>query len=284
LGAEAPRQIANAHSIFNVVNTLIFLPFISQFGLLVEKLVPRKEVTPEQVLIARFKPKYLDEGMLKTPPLALSMARREIQRMGEVVENMLAGLPQSVFVGNVDNMTQIRDMDDQVDALYAAISQYLTLIGRHHLSERSSDEALELITASSEIENIGDIVEIHMSHLASMYQSSGITFSGDDLQSLRHFHEKVLDAYKTALAALEHERREAAEMVLDMADDVIGGMDKLVRDRQTQFLGEERTPQEMVAFTLQTDILENLKRIYEHSARIARLVTVRGGTMLVATE
>jgi phosphate:Na+ symporter len=284
LGAEAPRQIANAHTIFNVVNTLIFLPFISQFGLLVEKLVPRKEVTPEQVLIARFKPKYLDEGMLKTPPLALSMARREIQRMGEVVENMLAGLPQSVFVGNVDNMTQIRDMDDQVDALYAAISQYLTLIGRHHLSERSSDEALELITASSEIENIGDIVEIHMSHLAGMYQSSGITFSGDELQSLRHFHEKVLDAYKTALAAVEHERREAAEMVLDMADDIIGGMDELVRDRQTQFLGEERTPQEMVAFTLQTDILENLKRIYEHSARIARLVTVRGGTMLVATE
>ena len=87
-----------------------------------EKLVPLKEVTPEEALIARFKPKYLDKGMLTTPPLALSMARREIRRMGEVVEDMLAGLPQSVFVGNIDNMTNSREMDDQVDALYAAIS------------------------------------------------------------------------------------------------------------------------------------------------------------------
>ena len=285
LGAEAPRQIANAHTIFNVVNTLIFLPFLTQFAVLVEKLVPLKEITPEEAAIARFKPKYLDEGMLNTPPLALSMARREIRRMGEVVEEMIAGLPQSVFAGNVDKMTQIREKDDQVDALYAAISRYLTLIGRKHLSTHSSDEALELVTASSEVENIGDIIEIHMSHLTSMCQSSGTVFSDDEMLSLKTYHEKVLDAFKSALAALEHDRRETAEMVLEMSEDVIGGMDKLVMERQSKFLGEEHTPQEMVAFTLQNDILENLKRIYEHTARIAKLVTGRGASMMmVATE
>jgi phosphate:Na+ symporter len=285
LGAEAPRQIANAHTIFNVVNTLIFLPFLTQFAVLVEKLVPLKEITPEEAAIARFKPKYLDEGMLNTPPLALSMARREIRRMGEVVEEMIAGLPQSVFAGNVDKMTQIREKDDQVDALYAAISRYLTLIGRKHLSTHSSDEALELVTASSEVENIGDIIEIHMSHLTSMCQSSGTVFSDDEMLSLKTYHKKVLDAFKSALAALEHDRRETAEMVLEMSEDVIGGMDKLVMERQSNFLGEEHTPQEMVAFTLQNDILENLKRIYEHTARIAKLVTGRGASMMmVATE
>ena len=247
--------------------------------------MPHKEVTLEEALIARFKPKYLDEGMLKTPPLALSMARREIRRMGEVVENMLDGLPQSVFVGNVDKMAQIAEMDDQVDALYAAISRYLTLIGRRHLSVNSADEALELVTASSEIENIGDIVETHLFHLAEMCQSSGITFSGDELQALKHYHEKVLDAYKSALVAIEHDRREAAELVLEMADDIIGGMDKLMNTRQAEFLQEEHTPQEMIALTLQADILENLKRIYEHSARIARMVIGRRvSTMLVAAE
>lgn len=285
LGAEAPRQIANAHTIFNVVNTLIFLPFLTQFAALVEKLVPIKEITPEEAAIARFKPKYLDEGMLTTPPLALSMARREIRRMGEVVEEMLAGLPQSVFTGNVDKMTLIREMDDQVDALYAAVSRYLTLIGRQHLSTHSSDEALELVTASNEVENIGDIIEIHMSHLTSMCQSSGTVFSDDEIQSLETYHRKILDAFKSTLAALEHDRRETAEMVLEMSEEVIGGMDKLVMERQTKFLAEEHTPPEMVAFTLQNDILENLKRIYEHTARIAKLVTGRGASMMmVATE
>jgi len=127
LAAEAPRQIANAHTVFNIANTLIFLPFSVALAKLVQKLVPIKELTVEEQVIANYKPKYLDEGMLKSPPLALSMARRETSRMGEVVDDMLAGIPEAVFAGRVDKMTELRDKDDQVDALYAAISMPLKL-------------------------------------------------------------------------------------------------------------------------------------------------------------
>jgi phosphate:Na+ symporter len=285
LAAEAPRQIANAHTVFNVANTLIFLPFAAYLAKLVQKLLPIKEATPEEALEARFKTRYLDDGMLQSPPLALSMVRREVRRMSEVVEQMLKGIPDAVFSGSVDKMAQVREMDDQVDALYAAIGRYLNRLARQDLSDRSADETMMLATASTEVENIGDILEIHMYHLAGMCAAGNIKFDEQELSTLNEYHGKVLSAFTSVMAALEHDRREAAEMVLEMEEEIVDGMDKLVRERQKQLLKEEHTTQEMAAFTLQTDIMENFKRIFEHTKRIANLVTRQeGSTAMVIAD
>jgi len=285
MAAEAPRQIANAHTVFNVANTIIFLPFAGLLAKLVQKLVPIKELTFEEEAVAKFKPKYLDEGMLDTPPLALSMVRRETRRMGEVVEEMLAEVPAAVFTGNTDKMEEVRKQDDQVDALYAAINGYLTRVSRRDLMVPSANEAMMLTTTNTEIENIGDIIEIHMSHLAKMCSMNDISFNEEELESLRHFHGKVQETFRSAMVAVEHERHAAAQMVLDQEKEIIGGMDELVSKRQRRFLREDHTPQEMAAFTLQTDIMENLKRIYEHSKRIGKLVLQQeGGTNLMAVD
>jgi phosphate:Na+ symporter len=282
MAAEAPRQIANAHTVFNIANTLIFLPFAPLLAKLVEKMLPIKEATAEETLEARFKPKYLDEGMLQTPPLALSMARRETRRMGEGVEEMLQGIPDAVFTGSVDKMARLREADDQVDALYAAIGRYLSKLGRQDLSAREADETMMMATAATEVENIGDIIEIHMSHLANMCSASNIQFNEEELSALNEYHGKVVSTFKATMAALEHDRKETAEKILKMDDEIIGGMDRLVRERQLRLLKEDHTPQEMVAFTLQTDIMENFKRIFEHTRRIAKLVTGKEGSTSMA--
>ncbi len=281
MAAEAPRQIANAHTVFNVANTLIFLPFAGYLAKVVETILPIKEASVEEVMEARFKPRYLDSGMLQTPPLALSMARREVRRMSEGVEEMLKGIPDAVFTGSVDKMTQLREADDQVDSLYAAISRYLSKLGRQDLDAKDADETLMLAVASTEVENIGDIIEIHMSHLANMCSVSSIKFNEEELNTLNEYHGKVMSAFSSAMTALEHDRRGPAEAILKKEEEIVGGMDKLVRERQQQLLKADHTPQEMVAFTLQTDILENFKRIYEHTKRIAKLVTRKeGGTVM----
>jgi len=238
----------------------------------VEKLVPIKELTFEEKAVAKFKPRYLDDGMLDTPPLALSMVRREARRMGEVVEEMLESIPATVFKGDIDKVADIRDKDEQIDSLYGAINVYLTKVSRRDLLETTANEAMMLTTASTQIENIGDIIEIHMTHLATMCSQNNISFSEEDMESLNHYHDLVQKAFRSAMVAVEHDRKKAAQMVLDMEKDVVAGMDELIQNRQRQYLQEEHSPQEMAAFTLLTDIMENLKRIYEHSKRIGKLV------------
>ena len=75
------------------------------------------------------------------------------------------------------------------------------------------------------------------------------------------------------MVAIEQDRREIAEKVIEQKEEIVDGMDKFMAERQAGLMREDHTPEEMAAFTLLTDIMENLKRIYEHTNRMARLVT-----------
>jgi phosphate:Na+ symporter len=286
LAAEVPRQIANAHTIFNITNTLIAIPFVNQFAMVVNKLVPIKKAGEEgaEDVQAAFKHKYLDEGMLSTAPLALSMVRREASRMGEVVEDMLKEIPAGVYKGNVDHMVTVRDKDDQVDILYGEISKYLSRIGQENLSEESADEAMAAMTTITELENIGDIVETHLYHLSEVCAARQVNLDDEAIATLNGFQEMVVKAFHSSLVAYEHDRPDAAKLVLKLEDDIVDGMDKLVLERHMQLLSSGKVSgKEMAVFTFQSDILENYKRIYLHSKRIAKLVLHQeGSSALVA--
>ena len=63
LAAETPRQIANAHTFFNVAVALLFMPFLTPFARMCERLVGDKPLDVDALLL----PKYLDETLLSTP-------------------------------------------------------------------------------------------------------------------------------------------------------------------------------------------------------------------------
>jgi Na+/phosphate symporter len=123
-----------------------------------------------------------------------------------------------------------------------------------------------------------------MSHLTSVCNVNRVSFPEGDLNFLKGCHEKMLESFRSAMVAVEHDRREAAKIVLDMEEDFIGTMDKYLAERQSLFLREDHTAQEMAAFTVLSDLIENLKRVYEHTKRIAKLVTreVYSTAMVVA--
>ena len=72
------RYVANAHTIFNVVNAIVMvsaLPLLVKAGI---ALTPKRNQDDRSDLLT---PMYLDEGSLRTPTVALSQARKEIVRM-----------------------------------------------------------------------------------------------------------------------------------------------------------------------------------------------------------
>ncbi len=283
LAAETPRQIANAHTVFNVANTLLALPFANQFATLVRKLIPEKIATAEEKAKAAYSPKYLDSNMLSTPSLALSMARRETARMGEVVEEMLKSIPSGVFAGNVDLMTTTRNKDDQVDMLFGEVSKYLARIGRSNLSEKNAAEAMDAMTTITELENIGDIIEIHMYHLTEICSSRHVKFDEEGLATLNQFHNLVTKAFHSAMVSYEHDRPDTAKQVLKMEAEIIMPMEKWLQERHAKLLEDSPNAEKMTAFSLQSDILENYKRIYLHALRIAKMVMHQEGvTALVS--
>jgi len=132
LGAETPRQIANAHTIFNIANTFIFIWFTTQIAALVEKLIPESKLEEEGLIVQA---KYLDEELISTPSMALDRVRLEVLHMGEVVSHMVSHIMPAILGGSKATIKKIETRDDEVDLLYEQIVDYLGQISKQSLSD-----------------------------------------------------------------------------------------------------------------------------------------------------
>jgi phosphate:Na+ symporter len=266
LAAEAPRQIANAHTVFNIANTLIFIGFTSQFARLVEKLVPDKPV--KELLIAE--PKYLDEELLDTPSLALDRARLEIGHMGERVREMLEGIMSAIINSDRNMLKKIAMIDDEVDILHGHIVTYLGRISRKALTEEQTDLLVKLMGASNDLENIGDVIETDLVYLGNEGIDKKVSISQETREVLRKLHDVVMSTAELAIDAVMENDQQAAHEVIAMKSDINRLMESAAMHESRRLVAEE--PNRLAAYTLEIDIIEKLKRIYYFSKRMAKAV------------
>jgi len=215
--AVVPRQIANAHTLFNVTISMLFLPFVPWIERIIDILVPDKAYVDDPKMI---KPRYLDESLLGTASLALGLARREVSRIGDILEQMMAKVPAAVFQGDLEAVAEIRAMDDQVDALYTAVTQYLAKIGQKNLSDVVANAVLGAMSALTELEAIGDIMENNLAHLAQVNAGGTIQITPESMVELNGLHRQVTRSLTSALTAFLTESRDAAEEVMNMKDAI----------------------------------------------------------------
>jgi phosphate:Na+ symporter len=266
LAAESPRQIANAHTVFNIANTLVFLPLAGQFARLVEKLVPDRSMEEERLVRA----KYLDEELLSTPSLALDRARLEILHLGDLVMEMMHQILPAMLSGEREDLDQIAEMDDGVDLLHGQIVIYLGKISRHPLTEGQTAEFLKLMETTNDLENIGDIIETNLVMLGNDRIDEQVLISEPTQEVIREFHGVVTRALAAAMQAATQKSEEAAQVVIDMKGEINRLADSAAIHQARRLVAEE--PNRLPAYTVEMDILQNLKRIYYFAKRMARLV------------
>ncbi len=267
LGAETPRQIANAHTIFNIANTFIFIGFTTQIARLVEWAIPDSTLEEEDLLVSA---KYLDEELLTTPSLALGRVRLEVLHMGERVQEMLDSIMPAIITGNKESLAAVRDLDDQVDILYEQIIDYMGRISKRSLSDQQTEEFLKLMEAVSDLENIGDTIETNLVGLGFDRINAGFSISEPTREVLLGFHEVVTKAFKTAVQAVSQNSEEAAQVVTAMKEEITKMTDSAAAHQAERLVAEE--PNRIPAYTIEVDIIEKQKRIYYFSKRMAKSV------------
>ncbi|MDJ0892541.1 MAG: Na/Pi cotransporter family protein [Gammaproteobacteria bacterium] len=271
LAAEVPRQVANAHSLFNVAMALLFVPFAGLLARFCEKVVPdRPMVEGSEPSDVAYQPRYLDEELISTPALALNMVRREVKIMGGTLEQMIRGIPEAVLDGDLDKTRALCRLDDRVDAIHEAITRYLSRVGSQNLSGPDADRVLAAVTASTELESMGDIVENNLAHLAEVRARDGIDLGQEARDALSGYLDNVLSAVRSAVIAFADDDRNAARRVMAMKDS-IRRMDAECHASQVQAMQSQTGVENIAVYALQADIRENLKRIYYHAKRVAKL-------------
>ncbi|MDX1707611.1 MAG: Na/Pi cotransporter family protein [Desulfobacterales bacterium] len=261
-----PRQVANAHTSFNLTCALLFLPLVSQIARFVYWLVPDKPL-PE---VAEIQPKYLSDMLFHTPSLALDAARHEIKRMGKRVDLMNTAMLPAVLTGNNQALMAVRERDVDVDILYKHIVNYLASVSKLQLTEYQTQKMLLLMGALNDLEHIGDVIEVNMVNLGSQRIKKGIIISDATQKVIKTLHVVVSDALKAALRAVVEEDKDYAMRVLSMNEDMKRLTLEADLHQARRLVCEDSGKFE--AYSLEIEIIEKLKRIYYHAKRMAKTV------------
>ncbi|MEM9557918.1 MAG: Na/Pi cotransporter family protein [Acidobacteriota bacterium] len=272
LKAETPRQIANAHTTFNVANTLIFLGFTPLIARIVEWVVPDRPLAEAQTVEKR----YLDDLLVHTPALALDLVRMELARLGSAALAVVRQAIDPVLSGSRDDLTQLRDMDEEVDRLHAALVTYLGRLSTENLTEAQSHVLSRRLTTANHFEAIGDMIETNLVDAGMARLDGAVEISPSTREILRSLHEKVQWAVATATEAAASEDRARARAVIAAK----GEINQLVTQAEGH-LAERLSapaPHRLAAFRIETELVEALKRIYYFAKRIARLVDIGDST------
>ncbi|HEU4368951.1 MAG TPA: Na/Pi cotransporter family protein [Methylomirabilota bacterium] len=255
--ADPARQVANAHTFFNLGISLAFLPFTPLAARIVETLVPddQREDTP-------FRTKYLDERALDQPSLALGQAHREALRTADVVQGMLR---DALPVFRSDSLAMIENVekrDDQVDFLEREIKLFLARLGREAMGADLSRKEIGLISFIGNLENIGDIIDKNLMELARKKHYQGRRFSEAGWAEIQEFHGVVAKNLERAIAAFAANDRSLAQEVLDQRPF----MRSRERELRESHLGRLRAglAESLETSEIHLDILTNLKRISSH--------------------
>jgi phosphate:Na+ symporter len=254
--SELPRQIANAHTIFNVAVSAILFPFVGHIARAARRLVPEKE-GKEARLTA-----YIDEMQYSIPAVALTEALNELIRMGEMTAQMIERSRVALIEGNMDAAQWVLVQEDEfVDPVTDVLEGFVNALMQENLSVGQQRRCFQLKNLLTDIERVGDLAE-DLAEAAQKKVNSKTEFSPAAMQDLDRLCQHAYDTYSLALRALQAGDRALAQRACRMEDE----FDHLYIDARQGHIERLEAgichPEADVVFT---ETLRNLERISDHA-------------------
>ncbi len=262
LEGDVARRIVDFHTGFNIALALLFLPLIGSLARLLEKLLPAAPDAedPGQA-------RYLDESELDTPAVAIASAARETLRMGDQVAGMLEGTIEVFRRNDAKLAREIEETDDIVDRLHESIKFYLTRISRGEMDEAESRNHTAVLTFTTNLEHVGDIIDKNLMELAEKKISRRLAFSADGMAEIEALHAQVMRNMHLAFNVFMSGDVKLARRLLESKTEL------RVAERESMEgnfarIGERR-PESVETSAIHLDVIRDLRRINNHLTSVA---------------
>lgn len=258
---NVPRQIANAHTLFNVVNVIVLLPFSSYLVKLATKLVP---YTEDEDLENIHTTKFLDERILETPSIALSNTVDEVIRMASRSTRALDSAYDAVKTFSHEKREKTFEYEKMINTLQLDITNFLFALSNRNLSDLERIKADVLFHIVNDIERVGDHAD-NIAEISQFMEDKKVKFTDDATKELDNLFELASKNFYDSITALKTSDFELAATITD-------------REREINILEQNARNSHMVRLRSGTcsveagiyflDIISNLERISDHSINI----------------
>ncbi len=271
--------IANFHTLFNVVVTLMLLPFTK----LLEKLACatiRDKADKNDEILAEIEPNTLDERLLKSPALAIQQAHNAVINMGLLAHGNFIGMRKLFDKEAFSDKTLLRlkENEETMDMMEDRINAYLVKITECELTDYENRRVTELLHLTSEFERIGDYA-MNLIEIAEKLHGMQIVFSESALRELDVISDAVQEIINMSVETVRNNDIELA-MKVEPLEETVDFLNETLKARHIERLKQGKCVVETGINFL--DLLINLERISDHCSNIAVYVlsTQKGRTML----
>ena len=249
--------IAVAHSIFNLLCTLLLLPMAGLLEKLVLHLVPDAK-QPEADA-------ELDERLLNTPPFALARCRSVTNDMAvAAIDSLRLGL-KALFDYAPEQLEAANDAEDLTDHYEDILGSYLVKLSGRKISAEDSAEAAKLLKNIGDFERIADHA-VNLVESAEEMSRKELQFTEAAKAELRVICDAIGEILGITLQTFQADDLEAALRV-EALEQVVDDLKEQLRARHIMRLQKGECSYEM-GF-IWSDILTNLERVSDHCSNIA---------------
>lgn len=175
--SNAPAQIANLHTLFNVVTTLLLLPFAGGLTVLAEHILPDREETKEEDLAPHLRYiKNINTDKLGVSTISMEGTKNELMRMLEMAKENVHYSFEAFSKRELSLVTDIEKREDYIDYLNKEISKYITRVITHESTESGSQVFNSYFAITSNIERVSDHA-VNIAQYAYMMEKQQIILS-----------------------------------------------------------------------------------------------------------
>jgi phosphate:Na+ symporter len=259
------RHIANTHTLFNIINTLLFLPLVGVLAKLTTLIIPARE---EEM---QFHLKYLDNRVLNTPPIAFGQARSETRHMAQLTLEMVEETVSLCRNLDEKRLSILAKKEDMVDLLQKEITDFLVALSQQSITQEMSKDIASMMHMANDLERIGDHCE-NLSKLFVRRNNQKIAFSEDAILELMDLAGKAREFLAFAIDALERNDTSIGEKAVFQVG-VIDNMEEYLRNNHIGRLhtGECSVNQGLLFI----DIIHHFSKIGDHTFNVTKAISGR---------
>lgn len=261
------QQIANIHTTFNIVTTLLLLPFGSLMARTAVRILPDRKEETEAIrhleYLSPFEPSY----PVGHAAAALSEIRKEVGRMLAMARNnAAASFDAALYAGNMA-IEEIEAAEEYINYLNTEISRYIGRLMTVEMSEQDSKRVNSYYVIISNIERIGDHA-VNIAGYAKDMKKWGLSFSGHALEDIRQMKQVSLETLDILEFTGESSGREMLEKTAQNEQKIDDMQQSYLKKQMKRMKNGDCMAEAGLLFS---EMLTDFERIGDHALNIAEL-------------
>lgn len=259
-------QIANAHTVFNIVTTLLLLPFGTHMANIAVRILPDSKKADDEDLRLKYIRPFESSYAIGHSAVAVSQVRDEVNRMRDMVAKNISESFDSLVQYDEKLRKKVSEREEYIDFLNKGISEYIVSLMASEMNMSDSRKINGYYAIISNLERIGDHA-VNLAEYGDDMRKWEIDFSDTVKEELNEMKAQCI----AALDNLKEVTSENVERILSQAviieqktDDM---RDKYFKKQMQRLKKGKCKPQSGIVFS---EILTDFERMGDHALNIAQ--------------